>query len=113
MNSKIKYSTDKNIRANRFFNIIKQFSIFFPDEFEKCDIKICGHCGGIGFKDKVNFSELCFNCGGIGYVGFKKIADQYVCRTCNGYGCILCNQTGVVDWISHANGRDITKNPRI
>jgi len=49
---------------------------------------------------------FCSMCGGIGYRGFKKIEGNFVCRACNGYGCRRCNQ-GIVDWITHANGKDM------
>lgn len=92
-------------RANRIFQVIKDFASLFPEEFEKCDIKKCGHCGGTGLKD-IHHNIFCDFCGGMGYIGFKKIRGNFVCRACNGYGCRRCNHDGTVDWITHANGGD-------
>lgn len=93
-------------RSNRIFKVIKDFEILFPDEFEKCGITKCGHCNGTGLSSSYNVHSLCSNCGGMGYIGFKKLNGEFVCRTCNGYGCYKCNNKGTVDWITHANGRD-------
>ncbi len=105
-------SVDQQIRANKIFQVIKDFSLYFPEEFEKCDIKLCGHCGN-GFTDK-HLNDLCTRCGGIGYVGFVSIMGEFICRTCNGYGCDECDRYGIVDWIKHARGTDIRhyKRPR-
>lgn len=97
------------IRANRILTVIKDFENLFPDEFMKCDIKRCGHCGGTGLKNKHCLDEFCTLCGGIGYRGFEKIQGDFVCRTCNGSGCGKCNNLGIVDWVAHANGSDIMK----
>lgn len=96
-------------RSNRLFKIIRDFHDLFPDEFEKCDIKPCGHCKATGVANKASLS-MCSVCGGIGYRGFEKIKDQFVCRACNGSGCSTCKDKGVVDWITHANGSDIKTN---
>lgn len=92
-------------RVNKFFEVIRNFETLFPEEFEKCDIKKCGHCGATGLKDK-HYTKFCDFCGGVGYTGFKKIRGDFVCRACNGYGCGRCNHNGIVDWITHANGGD-------
>ena len=96
---------ESNDKMNKIFKTIKNFEILFPEELEKCDIKKCAHCGGTGLKD-THHIIFCDFCGGIGYKGFKKIEGEFVCRTCNGYGCSRCNHKGTVDWITHANGRD-------
>lgn len=98
------YTTRDN--ANKLHSIIKQFEHYFPEEFSKTDIHKCGHCNATGLKDKQTL-EFCDYCGGTGYVGYEKITRSYTCRGCNGAGCNHCNQTGMTDWISHANGRDI------
>jgi len=98
-------SGKKQMRSNKIFEAIKDFETLFPEEFEKCDIKQCGHCTA-GFIDH-SMVKMCTNCGGMGYVGFTKIKGEFVCRACNGYGCGHCNQSGIVDWITHANGSDI------
>jgi len=97
---------DKIIRSNRIFKTIKNFEILFPDEFDKCGINKCGHCRGSGFADIHQMSN-CTHCGGMGYKGFERIQGEFVCRTCNGYGCNKCRGAGTVDWIKHANGSDI------
>lgn len=96
---------DLQNRSNKIFKVIKDFQYLFPDEFEKCGIVSCGHCNGTGLT-KADLQTLCTNCGGMCYVGFKKLCGNFVCRTCNGYGCYKCNNKGTVDWITHANGRD-------
>ena len=102
---------DSNIqRTNKIFNVIKSFENLFREEFEKCDIKKCGHCKGTGLRSPHDVSgDHCSICGGMGYKGFKKLAGQHVCRTCNGGGCHLCNFKGTVDWTTYATGRDIIK----
>ena len=92
--------------ANKLHSVIKQFEHYFPEEFSKTDIHRCGHCNATGLKDKHTL-EFCDYCGGTGYVGYEKVTRSYTCRGCNGAGCNHCNQTGMTDWISHANGRDI------
>lgn len=99
-------------RANKIFETIHNFERFFPDEFEKCEIKKCGHCNGTGIANRHSL-ECCMYCGGIGYKGFEKIEGEFVCRTCNGYGCSVCSNRGVVDWITHANGGDLIKSRMI
>lgn len=99
---------DRQTRSNRIFSIIKNFHEMFFDEFSKCGIKSCGHCGGTGLENKHSLN-LCYNCGGVGYVGFEKINGEFICRSCNSYGCSICEGTGIVDWITHANGRDKPK----
>jgi len=93
-------------RANKIFKVIRDFETLFPDEFRKCGINSCGHCGGTGIADRHQLT-VCVNCGGMGYKGFEKIEGDFVCRSCNGYACDICNHTGIVDWITHANGSDM------
>jgi len=100
-----------NNRTNKFINIIKSFEYYFKEEFDKCDIKKCGHCGGTGLKYKGCVDSYCEICGGMGYRGFKKLEGHFVCRNCNGGGCNLCNWNGVVDWIEHVTCKDISKKP--
>jgi len=95
--------------ANKLHTVVKNFERFFPEEFEKTDINRCGHCDSTGLKDR-SMSKcpyFCFNCGGTGYVGYEKIYKSYTCRMCNGSGCDICDYTGMVDWVTHANGRDV------
>lgn len=95
-------------RANKIFQIIKDFERIFPEDFVKCNIHKCGHCySGYITKDNMISSSLCNRCGGMGYIGFEKIGEEFVCRNCNGYGCDRCNRLGIVDWVQHANGRDL------
>ena len=101
-------SVEQQTRANKIFMVLKDFERYFPDEFYKCDIHRCGHCDGTGLGNKHSMSQ-CTNCGGMGYVGYEKIGKEFVCRTCNGYGCEKCDMRGFVDWVVHANGRDIKK----
>ena len=96
--------------ANKIHKTIKDFKRIFPEEFIKTDIKSCGHCNATGLKDKHQM-YFCDNCGGTGFVGYEKIEKSYTCRHCNGSGCDVCNYNGMVDWIIHANGRDIRKVP--
>lgn len=95
----------QQLRSNRIFKVIRDFETMFYDEFQKCGIKKCGHCNGKGF-DK-HLTNMCLNCGGMGYTGFKRINGEFVCRSCNGYGCSMCNSRGIVDWVTHARGSDI------
>lgn len=99
-------------KTNDIFKTIKAFHEMFPDEFSKCDIKPCGHCNGTGIANKSSLI-MCSICGGIGYRGFEKLRNQFVCRACNGGGCSTCNESGTVDWITHANGSDINTNRKM
>ncbi len=103
---------EQQTRSNRIFTVIKNFEILFPDEFEKCGIEKCGHCNATGILNKSSM-VICNYCGGMGYRGFEKLDGEFVCRTCNGYGCDSCNKIGTVDWVKHANGSDITKGKYI
>lgn len=96
------------MKSNSIFQTIRKFHEMCPEEFSKTNIRPCGHCGGNGIRDK-HILDYCSNCGGIGYVGFKRLYGQHVCRSCNGSGCPKCDRNGVVDWITHANGRDLHK----
>jgi len=94
--------------SNRIHNIIKQFIYFFPREFEKCDIKICGHCGGKGFTEKSKYEiyldglgKVCDKCDGVGYRGYTFFIEGKTCA-CNGTGCDVCKYNGWLDWISAA-----------
>jgi hypothetical protein len=105
-------SIQQQNRSNRIFTIIKRFETVFPDEFEKCGIKQCGHCGNSGFSN-IHQMTHCTRCGGMGYVGFEKLDGEFVCRSCNGFGCKSCEYKGTVDWVTHATGNDIIKGKYI
>jgi DnaJ-class molecular chaperone len=104
-------SINKQRKSNKIFETIRNFETLFPEEFQKCDIHKCGHCKGTGLKN-THTIEHCSYCGGMGYRGFEKIDGEFVCRTCNGYGCVHCNN-GIVDWVNHARGTDIVKGKYI
>jgi RecJ-like exonuclease len=93
-------------QTNIIFKTIKNFENMFFDEFQKCGILRCVNCKGTGFNNRYQMT-FCNFCGGVGYIGFEKLVGEFVCRTCNGGGCRKCNYKGTVDWITHANGRDI------
>ena len=98
-------------RSNKIFRIINDFMNLFPEEFEKCDIEKCESCKATGFTDQ-SLQRQCMSCGGMGFVGYEKLYGEFVCRMCNGYGCGSCKNTGVVDWVTHARGSEITKRRR-
>ena len=102
------YDREMIDNANKLHGAIKNFEHYFPEEFVKTNISKCGHCNGTGLEDKSQI-YFCWNCGGTGYVGYEKITKSYTCRYCNGSGCDICEYTGMVDWIIHANGRDVRK----
>jgi DnaJ-class molecular chaperone len=102
---------EQETRSNKIFKVIKEFERMFPEELRKCDINQCGHCSGTGYNDKHQL-DFCDWCGGMGYKGFKKIQGEFVCRTCNGCGCRRCDNNGIVDWVTHANGRDIIRGEK-
>jgi len=104
---------NQHINANRLHITIKNFQIKFPNEFEKTGIKVCKYCNGSGLTNRYNMDDFCDTCYAVGFVGFDKIGEDYICRTCNGIGCGLCNDHGIIDWISHAMGSDLgEKNDR-
>ncbi len=100
------------IRANKIFQVIKDFEHLFPDEFKVCGIYRCGHCDGTGLGNKHDMTNQCSNCGGMGYVGFERIRGEFICRACNGYGCAVCHKAGTIDWISHARGNDLNTHKK-
>jgi hypothetical protein len=73
---------------------------------------MCGHCDGTGLGSKSDMQSHCSFCGGFGYKGFEKLNGEWLCRSCNGYGCAHCNRTGIVDWITYARGGDLTAHPK-
>lgn len=99
---------DQITRVSYIFNVISEFERLFYDEFQKTSIKKCGMCHN-GLKSKYDMSDYCDNCGGTGYVGIEKMLGEYVCRRCNGGGCFICKNKGVVDWITHCNGKDLVE----
>lgn len=103
----------RQTRANKIFQIIRDFETYFPDHFRKCGIHKCGHCEGTGFIDKHALRQ-CGDCGGMGYRGYERIRGEFVCRRCNGYGCDRCDMSGFMDWVAHARGTDLEpfKKPR-
>ena len=101
-----KHRYDMQTRSNKIFKTIKDFEIMFPDEFKQTGIHKCDHCSGSGFEDKHQMIN-CSYCGGMGYKGFEQISGHFICRSCNAYGCDNCNCTGIVDWVTHANGSDL------
>lgn len=100
--------------ANKLHSIIKNFELYFPEELVKTNIYRCGHCNATGLEDQSQATSqfFCSNCGGTGYVGYEKIKKSYTCRMCNGPGCDMCDYTGMTDWITHAMGSDIRKEPK-
>ena len=66
------YEATLQCRANKIFQIIKNFETLFPDEFRRSGINKCGHCSGSGFEDKHQMTN-CSYCGGMGYKGFERI----------------------------------------
>ena len=106
--------SDIERNANKIHSVIKHFEYIFPEELAKTDIKRCGHCDATGLQDRSQATHpfYCFNCGGTGYVGYEKIKKAFTCRMCNGSGCDLCDWTGMVDWVTHAMGRDVRKPPK-
>ena len=103
---------EKEEYSSLIFKVIKNFEDLFFEEFQKCDIKRCGHCNGTGLRDKYSL-QFCNYCGGIGYKGFKKLKGHHVCRSCNGIGCEMCKNKGTVDWTIHATGRDFPQNKKL
>ncbi len=97
--------SDNEKYLNSIFIVIKNFEEMFYDEFQKCDIKRCGHCNGVGVNK--HSLEFCSYCGGIGYKGFKKLNGKFICRACNASGCRICKNTGIVDWTTYITGRDL------
>ena len=102
---------EQEIRSNKIFKIIRDFARMFPEEFIKCDIKECEHCVGTGYNSRTQL-DFCDWCGGVGYKGFKSLEGQFICRTCNAVGCRRCENKGIVDWITHANGADIMRGEK-
>lgn len=106
-------------QEKRALNLFKFLKIQDSNYFEETDIKPCKKCNGTGLAgiwknhDGSDYGwesgEYCRYCSGIGYTG---IADNgqvdllhYICRKCDGRGCIDCNYKGIVDWVSHIMGR--------
>jgi RecJ-like exonuclease len=100
-----------NDNINKIFKIIKDFENLLPWEFKKTGVIRCEQCSGSGLYN-LDLMQYCNFCGGIGYVGFKKIDGKHVCRTCSGSGCGKCGRTGLVDWVEHAEGKDIIGNEK-
>jgi hypothetical protein len=95
---------------NKLHAIISNFCFYFPEEFEKTNIKMCTECGGSGLpckpKQEITYWQpgtICEKCGGFGYK-FNEVNGQYICKKCNGTGCNKCNHTGFVDWVTNAMG---------
>ena len=99
------FSSKEIEKANKLHQVIKTFGEYFPEEFKKCDIKLCDDCEGKGFLASQTYGTyfaglggVCQKCNGVGFIGFKFLMHERVCK-CNGVGCEICNQRGTVDWI--------------
>jgi hypothetical protein len=67
-------------------------------------VNFCDKCKGVGYvylgeRDSSNLGEP-------GYLnGYSIDGINFVCKLCDGKGCGHCDNTGIVDWISHLMGR--------
>ena len=100
-----------SINKDHLHAIIKHFREAFPDNFDKCGMKVCKKCDGSGIPvERLEDSEItywspgnyCTKCNGYGVTGIYRIYEEYVCKKCNGNGCDKCNNRGTIDWISNA-----------
>jgi DnaJ-class molecular chaperone len=83
------------------------------------NIEICKPCKGTGLdiivtNDGKDFgwdcNSLCKECNGVGFTNIDlgcglPVEDKFLCRNCDGVGCIDCENEGLVDWVSHCMGR--------
>lgn len=115
----MRLNSDQERRALNLYKFIKAISQKDPEYFERTGIAPCKSCNGTGLaglwksSDESDYGwdsgEYCRKCSGIGYTG---IADDgqvdllyYICKNCDGRGCIKCENNGIVDWVSHIMGR--------
>lgn len=102
-------------KAHNFFTKLLKMDKEF---LEKRGIKTCKKCNGTGLGGVVRLakggcswdtSSFCNKCWGTGFTGIRHLKTfddkKYICGTCQGVGCSECNNTGFVDWITHAMGR--------
>ena len=80
-------------------------------------VRLCNVCSGTGLKgvqtnscgdsmwDGVSF---CDKCEGIGYLTWKETVLHKLCSRCDGAGCDVCNNEGVLDWIQYMRVGDKT-----
>jgi len=99
---------------NKIYGIIKNFEEFFPDELKKTKIHKCKACNGSGLNVYINNDtgvtlwdpredQVCSKCGGFGY-SVKELQGEYLCQKCQGTGCVKCNKTGKIDWVTRLMG---------
>lgn len=104
-----------NLR-DRLYPIIRNFREALPTAFENCGLVICDKCDGSGLPvrqlkdgdiDKITVWQpgtYCDKCKGYGVLGLEQVYDGYLCKNCNGSGCRICKNIGMVDWVSRAMG---------
>jgi DnaJ-class molecular chaperone len=99
-------------RANNLYSYLKRKTQI---ELNEMEIDICSECQGTGLSEYQKLEcgyywdskSYCEKCNGIGYIGLEKQFNYviFICRFCNGVGCLKCNNTGFTDWISHVMER--------
>ncbi len=107
-------------RANAIYLSVKNLWERNPEFIKKADIKQCDACSGTGLDKYVKIEgggyqwdpgNYCDTCHGIGYIHLDDLCKisldetTYICGECYGIGCGNCEDTGKVDWITHAMGR--------
>lgn len=106
-------------RANAIYLSVKRLWKQNPEFVRIADIKQCTACDATGLdKYKKNAGgyqwtpgSYCDACHGIGYIHLDDLCKvsldetTYICGECYGIGCGNCEDTGKVDWITHARGR--------
>lgn len=107
-------SSEQVRKANLFHRFLKnQRKSYFKDS----TINKCGHCNATGLSGTGKLVEggftwdtasYCSRCNGIGYIGIAghmKIDEtHFICKHCDGIGCIRCKNEGLVDWVTNIMG---------
>jgi len=108
------------MKLNRIYTKLDKLSKTYPEILEKFKVEKCSRCEGFGLLNyqKLSTGEIvwdgysfCDECNGTGYAPWENIDEnifdifgEYFCKKCDGGGCLSCNKSGFVDWITHARG---------
>lgn len=108
------------MKKDKLYEKIREALQTNPMAFIEYEVYSCQKCRGTGLKgakylySEGGFSwlgEECEGCKGLGVIPEEnlnehiyEILESFFCSRCDGKGCSKCDNTGFVDWITHARG---------
>lgn len=109
----MRLTTQQIRRSNLFHEFLKRQDACY---FEESSITKCQKCHTTGLANYKQMADggswdtasFCDNCNGIGYKGVASEIQidllNFVCKQCDGIGCVKCDHRGIVDWVTNIMG---------